>query len=61
MAIDEGKLEAFLGQIVVDAGAAFSTVLVDIGERLGIYRALAEGGGQTSAELAKRTGVGERL
>src|SRR4051794_7059383 len=61
MAIDEGKLEAFLGQIVVDAGAAFSTVLVDIGERLGVYRALAEGGAQTSTELAKRTGVGERL
>jgi 2-polyprenyl-3-methyl-5-hydroxy-6-metoxy-1,4-benzoquinol methylase len=61
MAIDEGKLEQFLGQIVTDMGAAGSTALVHVGERLGLYRALVEGGAQTSAELATRTELNERL
>ena len=38
---DPRKLEAFLGQIVGDAGAAMSAALVVIGDRLGLYKALA--------------------
>ena len=40
--------------------AAFDLYHVWLGERLGLYRALAEGGPATASELAKRTGVAER-
>jgi 2-polyprenyl-3-methyl-5-hydroxy-6-metoxy-1,4-benzoquinol methylase len=56
---DPAKLEAFLGQIVGDAGAAMSAALVVVGDRLGLYKALAAGP-TTAAGLAKRTGTAER-
>jgi 2-polyprenyl-3-methyl-5-hydroxy-6-metoxy-1,4-benzoquinol methylase len=56
---DPKKLEAFIGQIVGDAGAAMSAALVVIGDRLGLYKALAKGPAN-AAELAKRTGTAER-
>jgi len=56
---DPKKLEAFLGQIVGDAGAAMSAALVVVGDRLGLYRALAQGPA-TAADLAQRTGTAER-
>jgi 2-polyprenyl-3-methyl-5-hydroxy-6-metoxy-1,4-benzoquinol methylase len=40
--------------------AALDLYVVYLGERLGLYRALAEGGPATSAELAERTGTAER-
>jgi SAM-dependent methyltransferase len=60
-AIDESRLEAFLGQAVVDLAAAFSVPLVRLGARLGLYRALAEGGPATPEELAARTGTEPRM
>ena len=42
--IDQAKLEAFLGKVVTDFGAALSSSLVYIGQRLGLYKALAEAG-----------------
>ena len=42
-AIDMNKLNAFIGQFVTDLGAAVHTGMVVIGERLGLYKALAEG------------------
>jgi SAM-dependent methyltransferase len=59
MAIDEQKLNAFLGKAVGDLGAALSAVLISIGDELGLYRALAEAP-LTSTELAARTGTNER-
>ncbi len=59
-AIDEAKLEAFAGQAVVDMGAAISGLLVHIGDRLGLYKAMAGSGPVTSSELARRTGTAER-
>jgi 2-polyprenyl-3-methyl-5-hydroxy-6-metoxy-1,4-benzoquinol methylase len=59
MAINETKLNEFLGKAVGDLGAAISATLVLIGDRLGLYRALAQGA-LTAAELAKRTGTNER-
>src|SRR5688572_21026125 len=56
---DPKKLDAFLGQIVGDAGAAMSAALVVIGDRLGLYKALANGPA-SAAELAQRTGTAER-
>jgi len=58
--IDQQKLEAFLGKVVTDFGAALSSSLVYIGQKLGLYKALAEAGASTSAELAARTGTQER-
>jgi SAM-dependent methyltransferase len=60
MAIDQGKLEQFMGKVVTDVGAAMSGVLVVIGERLGLFRVLAAGGAATTTELAKRSECAER-
>ncbi len=60
MAIDQAKLEQFMGKVVTDVGAAMSGVLVVIGERLGLFRALAASGPVTTTELAKRSECAER-
>ena len=60
MAVDETKLHDFVGKALGDLGAAVSVGLVAIGERLGLYRAMAGAGPLTSAELAERTGTAER-
>ncbi|HVM75180.1 MAG TPA: methyltransferase domain-containing protein [Candidatus Saccharimonadales bacterium] len=59
MAVDMEKLNAFLGQFVGDLGAAVHTGMVVIGEKLGLYKALATGP-LTSAELAAKTKTDER-
>ncbi len=58
--IDEQRLEAFLGRFVGDMGAAMTMPLVRLGERLGLYKALAHAGPLTSQEVADRSGVRER-
>jgi SAM-dependent methyltransferase len=58
-ALDMDKLNAFIGQFVTDLGAAMHCGMVVIGEKLGLYKALAEGP-MTSAELATRTKTDER-
>jgi SAM-dependent methyltransferase len=58
-ALDMDKLNAFIGHFVTDLGAAVHTGMVVIGEKLGLYKALA-GGPMTSAELAAKTGTDER-
>ena len=60
MAINEQKLHEFMGKAVGDIGAAMSVGLTLIGEKLGLYRALAEHGPQSSKDLAKRTHTAER-
>ena len=60
MTIDQTRLDQFLGQFVLDLGATISAPLVVIGDRLGLYRALAADGPQTSGELAANTGCAER-
>jgi hypothetical protein len=59
MAVDMDKLNAFVGQFVGDLGAAVHSGMVVIGEKLGLYKALAEGP-LNSAELAARTRTTER-
>jgi SAM-dependent methyltransferase len=58
--IDEAKLGAFVGQAVTDMGAAISGLLLYIGDRLGLYKAMAGAGPVTAAQLAARTGTAER-
>jgi hypothetical protein len=58
-AINMDQLNAFLGKFVGDLGASVHAGMVVIGEKLGLYKALAESPA-TSAELAKKTGTDER-
>ena len=60
MTIEQSKLEEFLGRFVADFGAALHATTVIIGEKLGLYRALAKGGPLTPRELAERTGTDAR-
>src|SRR3981081_2025205 len=58
--INEDKLNAFMGQVVGELGATVNAGLIVIGDRLGLYKAMAESGPITSAELAEKTGTSER-
>jgi SAM-dependent methyltransferase len=57
---DPAKLDAFMGKMLGDMGAAASGALIIIGDKLGLYKALAEAGPIDSAGLAKKTGTTER-
>src|SRR5256886_329928 len=59
-AINEDKMNAFLGKVVGDFGASLSSALVYLGQKLGLYKALADGGPATPAELAQSTNTNER-
>jgi len=58
--INQFKLDQFVGKMVGDMGAAFSTALIVLGDRIGLFRKMAEKGPVTSAELAKATNTTER-
>jgi 2-polyprenyl-3-methyl-5-hydroxy-6-metoxy-1,4-benzoquinol methylase len=60
MAIDPEKFQELANKMVGDMGVAFGAALVLIGDRLGLYKALAEKGPATPDELAARTGTFER-
>lgn len=60
MQVDHGKLEQFLGKMVGELGAAMNAALVIIGEKLGLYKAMAGAGPLTPAALAKMTNTDER-
>ncbi|MDB5380160.1 MAG: SAM-dependent methyltransferase, partial [Rubritepida sp.] len=57
---DPAKLDALVGQLVGDIGAVFTGALVVLGDRLGLYRALGEGGAMTAEALARSTGTRAR-
>ncbi|MCX8556181.1 methyltransferase domain-containing protein [Mycolicibacterium mucogenicum] len=59
MPVDEDKLNDFLGMAIGDMGAAMSASLILLGDRLGLYKALAAQP-LTSAQLAEKTGTVER-
>src|SRR5262245_37848354 len=54
------EIEQFVHKALGDVGSALTASLVVIGDKLGLYRALNEGGPATPAELAKRTDTTER-
>jgi SAM-dependent methyltransferase len=58
--LDMAKLEAFVFKAVDEVGATLNTALVVMGDRLGLYKALAGAGPLTPVELADRTGTAER-
>ena len=57
---DMDRLQALLGRAIVDFSATMQAGLVILGDRLGLYRALAEGGAMRPDELARKTGTSER-
>src|ERR1700761_4179887 len=58
--IDEGKLNAFIGQMLSDLGGASSIALVRLGDALGLYKILQTKGPMTSGELSQAAAVDER-
>jgi ubiquinone/menaquinone biosynthesis C-methylase UbiE len=58
-ALDMDKLNTFIGQFVTDLGAAVHAGMVVIGEKLGLYKALA-GDPMSVAQLAAKTKTDER-
>lgn len=58
--LNEGRLMAFVGKAIGDFGALVNGALVVVGDRLGLYRAMADGEPVTPRELAERTGTAER-
>jgi hypothetical protein len=60
MAIDEAKLNELVGRFINDLGATGHAATMVIGDRLGLYRALAVNGPSTPAELAASTGTAQR-
>jgi SAM-dependent methyltransferase len=58
--IDMAKVEQFVGQAVGELGATLNAALVVIGDRLGLYKAMAGAGALTPAELAEKTQTSER-
>ena len=60
VAVDGDKLMQFVFRAVEEVGATLNSALVVMGDRLGLYRGLADGGAQSPTELAERTGTAER-
>ncbi|WP_137391708.1 class I SAM-dependent methyltransferase [Rhodoligotrophos defluvii] len=58
--IDQAKLDALLGRAIGDLSAGYGGVMVSLGNRLGLYKAMAGAGPLTSRELANRAGCAER-
>src|ERR1700723_1757390 len=58
--LDWDKIKKFSKQVSSDIGAAMLGALSYIGDRLGIFSALAGAGAVTSTQLAEKTGLSER-
>jgi SAM-dependent methyltransferase len=58
--IDEGKLNELVGRLVGDISAGYGGVMVALGDKLGLYKAMAGAGPLSSEELARRSGCAER-
>ena len=58
--VDGDKLMQFVFRAVDEVGSTLNTALVVMGDKLGLYRALAGAGGLSASELAERTGTAER-
>jgi SAM-dependent methyltransferase len=59
-AVDPDKLTSFVFRAVDEVGATLNAALVVMGDKLGLYRALADAGPLTPADLAARAGIAER-
>jgi 2-polyprenyl-3-methyl-5-hydroxy-6-metoxy-1,4-benzoquinol methylase len=60
MLVDQKKLDALVGRLFGDLSAGYGGVMVSLGHKLGLYRAMAGAGPLSSVEVARRSGCGER-
>ncbi len=60
MQIDQERLAAIIDRAVGDLSAGYGGVMVSIGDKLGLYAAMAGAGPLTPAEVARRSGCAER-
>lgn len=58
--IDQMKLDAFVGRALSDIAAGYTGVMVSLGAKLGLYKALAGAGPLSAKEVARRSGCAER-
>ena len=58
--INEAKLHEFMMKAVGEMGAAMNAALILVGDKLGIYKAMAGSGPMTSEEIAAKTKTHER-
>lgn len=58
--LDTAAVEEFAGKVAGDQAAAYNAILVYLGDRLGLWHALAGTGTTTAEDLARRTGVTAR-
>ena len=58
--VDPRKLEAFVGRAIGDIAASYTGVMVNLGHKLGLYKAMAGAGPLSSAEVARRAACAER-
>ncbi len=61
MPLDKDRLKAFLDRYAADQAATFHAATVVLGDQLGLYRVLADGGPQSADDLARATGCHPRL
>ena len=59
--VDETKLQEFIGKVVNDWGAAEGALITFVGDRLGLFKAMARAGELTPEELAKKTATHPRI
>ncbi|MFS2174606.1 class I SAM-dependent methyltransferase [Rhizobium pisi] len=57
---DMQKLDSLVGRLVGDVGAAMSGALVVLGDKVGLFKAMADGTPLSVEQLAAKTGVKER-
>jgi SAM-dependent methyltransferase len=60
MKVNEQRLNEFVGKAMNDLAAGYGGVMVALGHKLGIYKAMAGAGPLNSQEVAKRSGCAER-
>ncbi len=60
MTINAQKLEELHGRLFGEISAGYGGVMVALGEKLGLYKAMAGAGSLSAAEVARRSGCGER-
>src|SRR5690606_21252068 len=58
--IDQAKLDQFVNRAITDLSAGYGGVMVSLGAKLGLFKAMQGRGPMTSAEIAKASGCAER-
>jgi ubiquinone/menaquinone biosynthesis C-methylase UbiE len=60
MAVDQQKLDALVARLMGEISAGYGGVMVGLGDKLGLYKAMAGAGPLSSHEVARRSGCAER-